>query len=220
VTDLPKDRRTGIPAKSISAGGKQDGNSSQIWTKPTKIVNRVYLLQVQVRNLLARTTATSQQTLAKFDTALRNQWIETIGAYGLDGNGCCHVGLQLRIDWLTHAVHVLLDGDTVRIDRTVYIDDLAPEVMNGIVVFNQAVNAECLYPKWQMTHPHGADAAHIRRELGFVAGATLTWAGRVERQTYTVAEVPELTVTFLEAVPEPEKAPEQGLFDRIKDAFG
>jgi hypothetical protein len=35
-----------------------------------------------------------------------------------------------------------------------------------------------------------------------------------------VAEVPELTVTFLEAVPEPEKAPEQGLFDRIKDAFG
>jgi hypothetical protein len=37
-------------------------------TKPTKTVKRSYLLHVQVRNLLSRTTDISQQTLAKFDT--------------------------------------------------------------------------------------------------------------------------------------------------------
>jgi hypothetical protein len=191
-------------------------------TKPTKTVNRLYLLQVQVRNLLSRTTESTQQTLSKIDTALRHQWIETIGVYGLDGSGRCHVGLQLRINWLTHTVHVLLDGVEVSIGRTVYVDDLAPEVVNGIAVFNQAVNAECLHPKWQMTHPQGADAGHIRRELGFVACSPVHWAGSVEEQAYTVAEMPELTVAFLQAVPEPEPDEwnDKGLFDRIKDAFG
>jgi hypothetical protein len=67
-----------------------------------------------------------------------------------------------------------------------------------------------------MSHPFGVDVERIRRELGFGAAVPLTWAGKVEKKDYPIAELPEFTVTFLEATPnEP-----QGLFDRIKEAFG
>ena len=65
-------------------------------------------------------------------------------------------------------------------------DDLAPEVQNGVAIFNQAVNAECLRTKWQMSHPHGVAAEQVRRELGFVAAAPLTWAGKVEKKDFPV----------------------------------
>jgi hypothetical protein len=149
--------------------------------------------------------------------ALRNQWIRKIGVYGLNDNSRCHVGLELTINWATHTIHVLLAGDKVTIDRTVFTaDDLAPEVQNGIAVFNQAVNAECLRTKCRLFYPDGADVEHINRELGFVAAAPLIWAGNVEKEDCPVPELPELTVTFLQAIPDEP----QGLFDRIKDAFG
>jgi hypothetical protein len=47
----------------------------------------------------------------------------------------------------------------------------------------------------------------------------LTWAGNVEQQTYSVPELPELTVTFLQAIPD-DTGTEQGLLDLIKAAFG
>jgi hypothetical protein len=184
-------------------------------TKSAKTVQRLYLLRVQIRNLLARTTDTSQDTLTKIDTALIRQWIQTIGVYGLDASGQSHVGLELTINWATHTVQVRVAGEEVTIEQAVYIDDLAPEVTNGIVVFNQAVNAECLRSEWRMTHPKGVDAEHVRRELGFVACSPLLWAGNVEKQVYPVPELPELTMTFLEAIPD---AP-LGLFDQIKDVF-
>jgi hypothetical protein len=64
-------------------------------TKTTTTVNGSYLLKWQVRNLLSRTTDTSQEWLGKMDTALTLHWIETIGVYGLDSNGRCHVGMEL-----------------------------------------------------------------------------------------------------------------------------
>jgi hypothetical protein len=186
-------------------------------TKPTKTVNRYYLLHLQVRNLLARTTVISQETLAKIDKALIHRWIQTIGVYGLDGNGRCHVGLELTINWLTHTVHLLVAGEEVTIDRTVFSpDDLAPEVQNGVAVFNQAVNAECLRTEWRVSYPKDLDRERINRELGFVPATPLAWAGNVQQKAYPVAELPELTVTFRQAIPDEPL----GLFDRIKAAFG
>jgi hypothetical protein len=87
-------------------------------TTTTKTVNRYYLLHWQVQNLLSRTTVISQETLAKIDTALIHQWIRTIGVYGLDDSGRCHVGLVLTINWVTHSIHVLVMGEEVSIDRS------------------------------------------------------------------------------------------------------
>jgi hypothetical protein len=192
-------------------------------TKTAKTMNRSYLIQLQVRNLLARTGETSQEWLAKIDIALALQWVETIGVYGLDSSGRCHVGMELQIDWVTHNLRVLLVGDDIAIDRTVYSDDVAPEVINGIAVFNQAVNAECLRTKWRLTHPAGVDMVRIRKELGLVLAAPLQWAGDVEKKHFPVPELPELTVTFLQAVQDcrlSEVEHEKGLFDRIKATFG
>jgi hypothetical protein len=187
--------------------------------KPTTTVKRSYLLHWQVRNLLARTTQISQETLAKIDTALTNRWIHKIGVYGLDDSGRCHVGLELRINWGTHMVQLLLAGDNVSIDRKIFSpDDLAPEVHNAICVFNQAVNAECLRTKVRLSHPPYAPMERIREELGFVPVAPVTWAGNVEQQTFPVPELPELTVTFRQAIPD-DACKEKGLFDRIKEAF-
>jgi hypothetical protein len=58
----------------------------------------------------------------------------------------------------------------------------------------------------------------IREELGFVPVAPVTWAGNVEQQTFPVPELPELTVTFRQAIPD-DACKEKGLFDRIKEAF-
>jgi hypothetical protein len=187
--------------------------------KPAKTINRSYLIQVQVRNLLVRTKATSQETLTKIDTAIACQWIHTIGVYGLDSSNHCHVGLELHIDWLTHTIRVLLAGDDVTIDRTVYVEDVAPEVINGISVFNQAVNAECLRAVCRVSYSPGVDLEHIRRVLGFVTRPALQWAGKVEQKAFPVPELPELSVTFLQAIPD-EPCNDKGLFDRIKDAFG
>jgi hypothetical protein len=195
------------------------GTATQFDTSATTTVSCSWLLQVQVRNLLARTTKTSQKWLTKMDTALRLQWIQTIGVYGVDSSGCCHVGLEISIDWVTYNLRVLVVGDEVTIDQTVYVDDLAPEVINGIAVFNQAVNAECLGTKWQITYAAGVDVARIRRELGFVPAAPLQWVGKVEQQTFTVPELPELRVTFMQAIPQ-DAGKDKGLFDRIAEAFG
>jgi hypothetical protein len=191
-------------------------------TKHTTTVKRSWLLQWQVRNLLSRTTDISQDTLTKIDTALTHQWIQMIGVYGLDSKGRCHVGLELSIDWVTHTFHLLVTGDEVTIDRTVFSpDDLAPEVHNGITVFNQAVNAECLHPLCRFTYATGAPVEHVRRVLGFVPAAPLSWAGRVEKKNYPVPELPELTVSFKQAIPEEVGlSRDKALFDRIKEAFG
>jgi hypothetical protein len=110
---------------------------------------------------------------------------------------------------------VLLVGDDIAIDRTVYSDDVAPEVINGIAVLNQAVNAECLHTEWRITYPKGVDVARIRRELGLAPAPPLQWAGKVEKRTSSVPELPELTVTFLQAVSDVPV----GLSDRRKQAL-
>jgi hypothetical protein len=202
-------------------------------TKPTKTVKRLYLLQLQARNLLSRTTDISQNTLEQIDKGLSNQWIRKISVYGLDGNKYCHVGLELTIDWQTYSLLISVWGETLPVKQTVFRENnLAPEVQNAIAVFNQAVIEECLRTEWRVVYPKGLDWAYIDRELGFSPCPPLTWAGKVEKQAYPVPELPELTVTFSEAVPEevraesPASLPEkderkdQGLFDQIKFAFG
>jgi hypothetical protein len=183
---------------------------------------------VQVRNLLCRTTDISQNSLDKLaGKGLTNQWIGKIGVYGFDTGNRSHVGVELTIDWATHTMRVLVEGVGVTIDRTVYPDNLAPEVENAIVVFRQAVIEECLRTEWRVVYCKGVDEARVDRELGLVTAAPMQWAGKVEQQAFTVAEVPELTVVFMQAIPEEpqeslpktDKRKEQGLFDRIKDAF-
>jgi hypothetical protein len=192
-------------------------------SRQTTTVPRYWLLTVQVRNLLSRTTDISQNTLEKIDKGLRNQWLQTIGVYGLDSKGRCHVGLKLTIDWETYSVQVLVWGETVSVNKTVFAEDnLAPEVGNCIRVFTQAVIEECLRTEWRVGYPKCADEARIDRELGLKTAPPLTWAGKIRKQVFSVAELPELTVTFFEAVPEPEQddGKDKGLFDQIKDAFG
>jgi hypothetical protein len=142
-----------------------------------------------------------------------------------------HVGLKLTIDWHRYSLQVELWGETVSVNKTIFVEDnLAPEVLNGIIVFNQAVMEQRLKTDWRVAYPKDLDRERINRELGFVPSLPLTWVGKIRKQDFPVAEFPELTVTFYEAVPEevraespeslPEKDDEKGLFDRIKDAFG
>jgi hypothetical protein len=169
-------------------------------TQQTTTVPRRWLLTVQVRNLLSRTTDISQSTLEKIDKGLRNQWIETIVVYGLDDKNRCHIGLELTINWMTCGMHVYVSGDKVIIDRTVYTaDDLAPEVMNAIEVFNQAVMAEDLRTKWRVIYAENLDGERINQELGFVRPAPLSWVGKISKQSFRVKELPELTVSLLVA---------------------
>jgi hypothetical protein len=186
----------------------------------TTTVPRYWLLAVQVRNLLSRTTNISQNSLEKIDKGLRNQWIQTIGVYGLDSKDRCHVGLEITIDWGMYSVQVALWGETVSVKKTVFAEDnLAPEVGNCIKVFTQALIEECLRTKWIVYYPKDLDRERINRELGLVPYQPLTWAGKIRKQVFSVEELPELTVTFFEAVPEPEQDEDKDLFDRIKDAF-
>jgi hypothetical protein len=193
--------------------------ATQAKTKQTTTVPRFWLCQVQVRNLLCRTTDISQSCLDKIaGIGLTNQWIQTIGVYGFDGSGRCRVGLKLTIDFATHTLYVLVEGAEVTIERTVYPDNLAPEVVNGITVFNQAVIEECLRTDWRVSYCKGVDREHARRELGLAPAAPLQWAGKkVEQQAFTVREVPELTVVFMQAIPEEGK--KKGVFDQIKEAL-
>jgi hypothetical protein len=111
----------------------------------------------------------------------------------------------------------VLWGETVSVNKTVFSEDnLAPEVGNGITVFNQAVIEEYLRTEWRVSYDKGLDREQINRELGFRPCSPLTWAGKIRKQAFKVEEFPELTVTFYEAVPEESL----GLSDRIKDAFG
>jgi hypothetical protein len=174
--------------------------------KFTKTVPRRWLLTVQVRNLLCRTMDISQNTLEKFDKGLRNQWLETIGVYGLDSRNRCRVGLELSIDWQTYSLLVAVWGEQVPLKKTGFTEDhLAPEVQNAVVVFNQAVIEEGLTTEWRVIYPKGLDRERINRELGFGPCPPLTWAGQIRKQAFKVAEFPELTVTFAEAVPKPEQ---------------
>jgi hypothetical protein len=54
------------------------------------------------------------------------------------------------------------------------------------------------------------------KQYGIKTGMTVRDA---EQQTFPVPELPELTVTFRQAMPD-DACKEKGLFDRIKEAFG
>jgi hypothetical protein len=200
-------------------------------TKPTKTVKRMYLLQLQVRNLLSRTTDISPDYLEKIgDTGIANQWLKAVKVYGFDATNRCHCGLELEINWRRHTIAVVVWGEEVTIKKTVYTDDLAPEVVNAIEVFNQAVNAELLTPRWRVSYASGVDVERVKQELGLSDAPPITWAGKVFTQSFGITELPELRVRLLiaesdELVPEAQeegKYPhkEKGLFDRINDAFG
>jgi hypothetical protein len=201
-------------------------------TKNTKTVKRSYLLQWQVRNLLSRTTDISQDYLEKIGgTGIANRWLRAIYVHGFDASNRCHVGLELEINWLTHTIEVVVWGEEVTVNKTVFTDDCAPEVSNAIAVFNQAVNAECLRTAWRVSYAPGVDVARVRRELGLQDAPLITWAGNVSKQSFGVSELPEVKVHLLiaesdELVPKnSRKAAEGGLrdkdlFDRIKEAFG
>jgi hypothetical protein len=172
-------------------------------TQQTIIVPRRWLLLVQVRNMLSRTTDIGECTLEKIDRGIRNQWIETIGVYGFDGRDRCHVGLELEIDWDAYSVQVALLGETVSVKKIVLTEEnLVPEVRNVVKVFTQAVIEARLRTKWIVYYPKDLDGERINRELGFKRPSPLTWAGKIRQQTFEVEEFPELTVTFSEAVPE------------------
>jgi hypothetical protein len=168
--------------------------------KPTKSVPRFWLLNVQVRNVLSKTTKISQDSLQSIDKGLSNQWIETIAVHGLDDNDRCRVGLELRINWVTHGMQVLLTGGEVSLDRTLYTDeDLAHEVVNAVAVFNLAVHALCLRTKWCVRYPKNLDRERINQALGFSPSPPVQWAGKVVKQLSPVPELPELTITMLAA---------------------
>jgi hypothetical protein len=206
----------------IAAGSK---------TKTTKTVKRSYLLLLQVRNLLSRTTDISQDDLGKIvDKGISNRWLCAVKVHGFDQSNRCHVGLELEINWLTHTIELVVWGEEVTINKTVFTDECAPEVLNAVSVFNQAVNAECLTPKWRVSYAEGVDVEQVRRELGLAAAPPITWAGKVSTESSQVAELPELKVCLLiaesdELVPEPgkqEKKEEEylnSLLERINKAF-
>ena len=208
--------------------------------KPTKTVKRIYLLQLQVRNLLARTTDISPDKLEKIaDSGIANRWLRAVKVYGFDARNRAQCGLELEINWLTHTLEVVVWGEKVMVNKTVFRDDCAPELINAIVVFNQAVNAECLRTAWRVSYAEGVDVARVKQELALVDAAPLIWAGKVSQQAFGVSELPEMKVRLLiaetdELMPEEgQMSPQAGrqekpagnsatdsLFDRIKQALG
>jgi hypothetical protein len=183
-------------------------------TQQTITVPRSWIIIVQARHLLYQTTDISQNQLGKIDRALRNQWIELIGVYGLDSANRCHVGLELSINWETYKMQIRLSGETVTVKKTFFADDnLIPVLDNCIRVFNNAVLEAGLRTEWFLTYPESFERERINQNLGFHP-STLTWAGKISKQVFSVAEFPELSVTFSVAVPEPEKDEEQRRFDQ------
>jgi hypothetical protein len=164
----------------------------------TKTVKRPYLLQLQVRNLLSRTTAISQDSLKKIvDKGIGNRWLRKVSVYGFDMCNRGHIGLELEIDWVTHTLALALVGEEVTINKTKFMDDCAPEVTNAIEVFIQAVNAEYLRTEWRVFYSKGVDRARVDRELGLQDAAPIAWAGTVLQQSFGVSELKELKVHLL-----------------------
>jgi hypothetical protein len=77
------------------------GSEQQAYSEAntTKSVKRMYLLQLQVRNLLSRTTVISPDYLERIvNKGIANQWLRTIKVHGFDESNRCHVGLELEIN--------------------------------------------------------------------------------------------------------------------------
>jgi hypothetical protein len=202
-------------------------------TKSTKTAKRMYLLQLQVRNLLSRTTDISKDYLEKIGgKGIGNQWLRKVSVHGFDGANRCHVGLELEINWIKHTIELAVWGEEVTFKKTVFADDCAPEVMNAIEVFNQAMIEQCLTSEWRVHYAPGVDVERVRQELGLHPASPITWAGKVSAQSFGVSELRELKVRLLiaesdELVPVTsrqkmpgEKPAAESLFERIKQAFG
>jgi hypothetical protein len=162
-------------------------------------------------------------------TGIKNQWLSNIKVHGFDATNRCHAGLELHINWLTHTIEVAVWGEKVTVEKTSFAEDVAPEVMNAIEVFNQAVIEERLTTEWRVSYAPGVDVEHVRRELGLSPAAPITWAGIVSSQSFGVSELRELKVRLLVAESDETAptAPEQAaksvaecLFERIKHAVG
>jgi hypothetical protein len=166
--------------------------------KTTKTVQRSYLLQWQVRNLLIRTTDISEDDLKKIvDKGFGNQWLYAVKVHGFDQSNRCHVGVEFEIDWITHTIAVVVSGDEVTVNKTKYKDDVAPEVRNAVEIFNQAANAEYLRPKWRVSYTEGVDVERIQQELGLKDAPSITWAGKVFTKSSEISELPEARVILL-----------------------
>jgi hypothetical protein len=201
-------------------------------TEPKTTKKRSYLVQLQIRNLLSRTTDISPDYLEKIGgTGIANQWLDAVKVYGYDQRNRCHAGLELEINWVRHQIEVAVWGEKVTVKKTVWAEDVAPEVRNAVEVLNQAVNAELLRTEWRVHIAPGVDRERVRRELGLQDAPPLTWAGRVQEQPFSVSELRELKGRLLiaeseELVPETsgeqplEESLSKTLFERIKQAVG
>jgi hypothetical protein len=164
----------------------------------TKTYKRPWLLQWQVRNLLARTTDISEDYLKKIlDKGIANRWLRTVKVHGFDATNRCHIGLELEINWHTHTLELVFWGDEVTVNKTKFREGFAPEMWNAVEVLNQAVNAECLRAEWRVSYAEGVDEERVDRELGLKNALPITWAGKVFQQASGISEMPELKVILL-----------------------
>jgi hypothetical protein len=200
--------------------------------EPKTTKKRSYLVQLQIRNLLSRTTDISQDDLAKLvDLGIGNQWLDAVKVHGFDQRNRCQAGLELEINWVRHQIEVAVWGEKVTVKKTVWTEDVAPEVRNAVEVLNQAVNAELLRTAWRVHIAPGVDRERVRRELGLQDAPPITWAGTVQEQAFGVSELRELKVRLLiaesdELVPEVsgqqqmEEPLSKTLFERLTQVFG
>jgi len=149
------------------------------------INNRSYLLELQVRNLLSRTAGINQNTLDTVMNGIANQWITSIGVYGVDDKNRCHVVLEFEINQAVQTSHVLVLGEKGAITETVSIkDDPLPEFGTVISAFTQTVEANHLRTEWYCRYEHGFDRLAFNKKLG----ATFV--------PPNVSELPELKLPF------------------------
>jgi hypothetical protein len=165
----------------------------------TRTAKRAYLLQWQAWNLFSRTTVIKKDYLEKLvGRGIGNRWFSEVSVYGFDATNRSHCGIELEIDWLRYTIEVAVWGEEVRVSQTVWAhEEVAPEVVNAIELFNQIVKAERLRTEWRVRYAQGVDAQMVDRELGLAVAPAITWAGKVSTQTAKVAELPELTVRLL-----------------------
>lgn len=160
---------------------------------------RLGIIKIQFRYLLRKTTDISLETLERLEKGLENAWIKQINIYGFDGQKLCRAQLMLQVDWDEYKYQLACGRATVAIDNK-WIDNIAIEVDEPIIMFNDFVKEKSLTIKWgvvytKLVYADDAKLKEVRSTLGLEPMGTIKWAEELtEEWSKTIPEILELGV--------------------------
>jgi hypothetical protein len=164
----------------------------------TNTYSRIIFLQIQITELLKKTTQISDSMLDKILVAVVNKWICQIDVYAFNSSNLCQAQLKMEIDWNEYEQQISSSKTTIAV-HPLWTNDLLPQTDSAIWTFNEYVSQFRLTTKWLITYAdwvynNSSKLTEAREFLGTSPSKSIRWSGNTISDFLKNTDVPEFCI--------------------------